>query len=242
MISIFLSVILLLPQYSIPQATGAIASSAAATVTFVKGNGATYGSSTITTATVTLTGVSAGDLMVGCLEYSSSGDTFTSFGDGTSTFTALSSTTDGVDDFGRAAYLLASVATGGVTYTGSWVSGASNIDLVIYEFHTTAGTWHYDASNQNAGVLTTAVTTGAITTTGSAEAISFCNKLAYDAATASNPLVNGVTPVEPSFSPVNTYDHYYYYLPTGAFVAGQGTLTYSTNTYWVTEIAAFSAH
>jgi hypothetical protein len=140
---------------------------------------------------------------------------------------------------GQVFYLLSSNGPG-KTYTAT-DGGLSNTETACFDFSSTTGTWHLDASNQ-AGGNGTSVDTGPITTTGTNEAVIFVGKLSSVAASTSSPLIAGSTPLEPSWSPISTHDHDYYQLLNTTFTNGHGTKTYSTATNWVANIAAFYAN
>ena len=217
-----------------------VSSGGAGVATLVRSNGAAAGSGG-TSFSIALTSVAAGDLITGCVAWTGTTGQFTNMTDGTTTFSALTPVSDTNGDAAVMGYQLSASKSGSVTYTYNFGSTVTFVLLTVYEFHTTAGVWHTDGANQAGAHGTSAAATGNITTTGSTEAITFCNKLSNTAATASNPRVNGVTPAEASFSPLGTYSHYYTYLPTAPFTGGQGTLTYSTNTDWIANLGAFSA-
>jgi hypothetical protein len=202
-------------------------------VTLVTSNGGASNS-------ITLTGVGAGDLVVCAVQ----NDTLSGSGtmsDGTSSLTALTQFNSGSAPGNQFFYILSSVASGSVTYTPSITGSIQE----CFEFHVTGGkTWHFDADNQNGVGGGTSVTTGNITTTGGngLEAVVFVNKLKNVASSVSNPLIDGITPVEPSWSPIGGANHHEYYLiPSIGTFTGQGTLTYGTSTNWVAGIVAFKA-
>ena len=204
-------------------------------VTYVTGNGAVANA-------VTLTGGSAGGLIVCSAHWSSTnpGSTAT-MSDGTNSLTLLSTThlNNTLNYFGDVFYTL-SATSGSKTYTVTATNSPAAIEVACMDFHTSSGSWHLDSSN-SASAYSASSDSGAITTTGSAEVVVLTGKLSDVAATTSNPLINGQTPAEPSWSPVATYDHYYYKLFTAPFTAGHGTRTYSGATNWNAEISAFYA-
>jgi hypothetical protein len=189
---------------------------------------------------VTLTGVQVGDLVV-CAVQNDSLTTSGTMSDGTSSLTPLAQFNSGSAPGNQFFYILSSVASGSVTYTPSLTGSIQE----CFEFHVTGGkTWHFDADNQNGVGGGTSVTTGNITTTGgnNLEAVVFVNKLKNIASSVSNPLIDGITPIEPSWSPIGgANQHEYYLIPTTGSFTGQGTLTYGTSTNWVAGIIAFKA-
>jgi hypothetical protein len=231
---------LLIPQavlsegryYAAPAAGGAIE------ITHVQG-AHNSGAAASTTLTVSLTGVTAGDLIVIFTGWDTAGTEVNSISDGTSSFSLLNVTNTGSNRSGKIGYLL-SANSGDKTYTITYSSAASNRIAFVAEFNASSGTWKFDASNQNGGTGT-AATTGTIHTVGTAGVAVFGNKLFETAATASNPLINGAAPTEPAYSPVDTYHHFYYRILTATFSGGGGALTYSTSTYWVSCLATFYA-
>lgn len=232
-----------LKKTTILKKTTVIATSVTApTLTFVQGNGTSLGGTGLSTCTVTLTGVAATDAIELGTQWTNVGITAT-VSDGTSSFTASAegAVTDGATDYGETFRLLSSVASGSVTYTVTYTPSGSTsyAECAVMEFHRTSGSWSYSSGQSNGAGATssTANDSGAITTTGPA-AVAFFSKLSTTAATTSNPLINGITPTEPSYSPLSTYDHNYYYLPTSGFTNGHCVSTYSTGTSWVSECLA----
>jgi len=201
--------------------------------THVQGTGST-------SATAALTGVTAGNLIVAFVAWTTLGTTITQISDGTSNLTALTRVDEGVDsaDHGQMFYLL-SANGGDRTYTITFSGTSDSVVFWVAEFNS-SGAWSYDASNGASGI-STAPNSGNISTTGTDEIAVWGNKLFNVAATLSNPLINGVTPTEPAYSPVDTYHHLYYRLLSSTFTDGAGAGTYSVSTQWVSLIAAFKA-
>lgn len=216
------------------------AAAAAQTVTAGPGGG-TYSNGT-TTVAETVSGVTAGDLVVAVLKWGngsghgSDSSTLSGVSDGTSTFTCLAQGGQATFEMAQVCYLL-SANGGNVTYTATFSQTLPNpAEIQVYTAHATSGTWAYDASAINYGLNTTSVTTGNVTTSGSAEFSVFSTKLYNTAANTSAPLMFGATPTEPSWSPTASLDHSYYSTATGT---GQGSLTYDAATEWVAVIASF---
>jgi hypothetical protein len=208
----------------------------AATASFVQANGNTlnYEQSSIT---VNLSGITAGNLIV--LHCAWSGDQAATASDGISSLAPLARVWDGGSNFGQVFYLLA--ANGGnKTFTVTFAGQITYPEVFVYEFAASQTvTWNYDTGH-GAGAYSTAASSGNITTqsTNPAIVITSTGKLYNVAATTSNPLIGGGTPVESSPSPVGTYDHQYYLLNT-PITNGAATLTYDGSTYWTRYVAAF---
>lgn len=226
-----------------PALTGAVAASAPVpTVTYVTSNANTAGGSYASIA-VALSGGNAGDLIACAVQWSNGAASVSGISDGTSSLTALSQVSDPNGNLGQNFYLL-SANGASKTYTATF-SGAlgGNPEIACFDFHASSGSWHFDAyataANPSGG--SSSVSVGPITTTGSAEALIFSGKLSTTAATTSNPLINGATPSQPSWSPINTYDHYYYSILTTPASSLTASKTYSTNTLWVAQLGAWYA-
>jgi hypothetical protein len=187
-----------------------------------------------TSITVTLSGVTAGNLI--CLFVAWNVDTTATASDGTDSLIALTKANASGRN-GQLFYLLSS-SSGNKTYTVSF-SESCNWQIVwVMEF--SGGTWTLDGETSGTGTGT-AATSGDISTTGADGIVVYGTKLFDTAATTSAPLINGVTPVEPAWSPIGTYHHQYYRILTAPFTNGSGDLTYSTSTNWVNNIAAFKS-
>jgi len=195
------------------------------------------GNSNTGSETITLNGITAGNLIVLNFAWDGYG-TVTGVSDGTSSLTGLTKYSfPGADNI-QCWYLL-SANGGNKTFT---VTTSGNIEsqvLFVSEFNA-SGAWSFDVEN-GANGFNTAPDTGNISTTGTDEVVICGNKLAQIGATLSNPLINAVTPTEPAYSPAGTYHHLFYRLLTATFSNGSASGTYSTNTYWVWNLTGFKA-
>ena len=123
-----------------------------------------------TTLAVQLTGVTPGSLIVAYVKWEGTAAGTVTLSDGVSTFTAdtLNSAANS-DLHGRFYYLLASSASGTVTYTATWSAAKSYRKLLVYRY-TYGGTVSFDGSNR-ATAASGSLNTGAIATTGSNEVV-----------------------------------------------------------------------
>lgn len=236
---LLLGALSLYPQ-SVPM--GALPSSGIIPSISIASSHATLTSASVTSASTTLSSGAAGDLIVCSAHGDATSYPTITMSDGTSSLTALTQAQylGSAHDFGQVFYLL-SANSGSATYTATFSFSSEGTEVACVDAHSSTGTWHYDASNQSSG-NGTSVSTGTITTTGTNEFVFFPGKLYNTAANTSNPLINGGAPSEGSFSPLSTYDHYYYRILTSTFSGGAGTKIYSTSTYWVAELTAFYAN
>jgi hypothetical protein len=212
------------------------------TASYVQGAVGSY-DTTSSTGTVALTGVTAGDLIVGCLSWNLGGTPSISISDGTTTATLLPEATDGTfHDYSLMWYIL-SANSGNRTYTVTTSIAVNSADYWVSQFHSSGpGSWHSDSGSGSGASSSTASNSGNFTTTYSANnATVNCTQIYNVAATTSSPSIGGNTPVEFPFSPTNTFDHQYYLLNTG-ITAGAASLTYSPATDWTNNAYSFANH
>lgn len=119
---------------------------------------------------VGLSTVTAGNLIVLWLQWQdAAGDATVS--DGSSTFAYSATVNNGNQELGRFAWTLSSVASGSVTYTGTFPGGAGGRTMAVMEFTKTSGTISVDTSGDGATGASGAATSQSSNTTGSAEII-----------------------------------------------------------------------
>lgn len=137
---------------------------------FVQGAGAHVNVNDQASASVQLTGVQAGHLIVVGVKWSI-GDVTCTVSDGTSSFTARARI--GTTTYAQQFYLLASVASGTVTYTATFSGAlADHPSITVQEFSYT-GTAAFDAAPANDGAagLNSSANSGTLSTTGTDELV-----------------------------------------------------------------------
>lgn len=198
--------------------------------------GADESGSNGTTITTSLTGITAGHPIV-CWVKHEGGDTVTiTVSDGTTSFTSrpiIHSTTASITS-GQFFYLLASVATGSVTYTATFSSGVPYRSIACYDLSAGA-TAAFDVSNgsgaDSAGGNT--ITSGTVTTTGST-AVAFGGYAEASGATFSSPLINGVA--ADHTQNVGTYGRVWMKILSATFSGGAATATLPSGNFAATGI------
>jgi hypothetical protein len=157
-------------------------------------------------ASVQLTGVTAGHLIVLLLHWDTVGGNAT-VSDGSSTFAYANTVSDGTHNlYSRLVYCLSSVASGTVTYTGTFPGGSGHQGMDVMEYSYSAGSIVLD--NINLGVVGTGTTVASqnFSTTGTSEVV-FGGTGVYTGGYAnfSNPLIGGAS----ADQSVTDYEQYY---------------------------------
>lgn len=191
---------------------------------------------------VGLTGVSAGNLIVLWLQWQdAAGDATVS--DGSSSFSYTTTVNSGNQELGRFAYTTSSVASGSVTYTGTFPGGAGGRTMSVFEFTKTAGTISLDTSGDGATGSGTACTSAASNTTSTNEVIvGACGIYAdrnYASATIGGTAVDQYQEVDDSGYGATTAQ-------TSRVIADGSTITGCTSTInidssggWVADMVSF---
>lgn len=157
-------------------------------------SGSNESGSTGTTITTSLTGVSAGSVMVAWVKHEGADSVTVTVSDGTTSFTdrPIVHSIHADTTSGQFFYLLSSVASGSVTYTATFSTAVAYRSIAIYELSAGAAA-SFDVSNGSgadaAGGNT--ITSGTVTTTGST-AVAFGGYAEASSASFSSPLINGV--------------------------------------------------
>jgi hypothetical protein len=226
-------------------------SGSAGTVTVVNSCSNIISTGTNTSNSCSITGVTAGDLIVLCgIADSGVSNSSLPMSDGTTSFTLTalqqsynSGSPDSKYQDEQCGYLL-SANPGNKTYTMTFADTVNNnyTSMFAVQLHSTVGTWHFDTSAGSSAAISanSSLNTGNFTTTGATEAVIWDTDLDFITATVSSPLIGSTTPNEFSFSPIGN-NHQYYMFNT-SFSGQAGTLTYSTPTYWQTTILALKAY
>lgn len=194
-------------------------------------SGATASGGGGTTIDKALTGILADDFVfVVCGNLSSNTMTVS---DGTTSFTAATVRSNNTIRF-QAFYLLASVATGNVTYTCTFGASSSSRDISVYVFTPTA-TPSFDQEASTGSATGTSLTSGNVTTTGTDEIVFGAgyndNTSIYSAQQINSVAADGTTsqPGEVSI---------WYRVVTATFT-GQATATIATSSRWICTVTAF---
>lgn len=161
-----------------------------ASITFLQKNHSTAAGPS-TTSTVTLTGVSAGSLIIVGQKSEGTGEgAITGISDGTSSFTLATETEHANGDLRWCyGYLLSSVASGSVTYTVTRAASATFYWTFVMEFSYSGGSASFDTENGASGT-STAPNSGSITT-GAAKTVCLGGYSHYNAVTISSMLIGG---------------------------------------------------
>lgn len=193
----------------------------------------------VSTLTVSLPGVQAGDLIVGCCLWGTTGNAsfLQTVSDGSTNAVTNDAINNSTNEQGVIFYWLAGKG-GTVTYTATFVGSDGGADfptITIMQFHSPVGaTWATDGAQSGAGALNSgAVNTGNISPTAGLDIAVFFAKLYDVGATVSNPEING----QPAIATPS--DAFAYYLPSVRPFTGAGTLTWSVPTNWVGIAQAF---
>lgn len=191
-----------------------------------------------TSLAATVTGVSAGDLVLVLSKWESS-DTTVSVSDGTSSLTQTSAShasVSGSEPFCTCHYLLSSVASGSVTYTVTWGASRPWRDVVVI-IYTPSGTVVTDGTPPAGnGGNSSSLASGSITTTGS-DGIAFGMYGEYGAIISATK-INGVNSDRLVTGGFANHTAIWAKSYTSGFIGtATGTLSYSNQ--WVSEIIAF---
>ena len=209
-------------------------------ISFVQQNSNVINNTGQITITTSLTGVTAGDLIVVGLFWGLNGNSVVaqSVSDGTNFASQYTAYNNGNGEYGQM-YFFLSAKGGNVTYTGEFNAGVPYPVIAVMQFHDNVPgtTWQADgASNGNGATNSSSVTTGNITTTETPDVAAFFFKLYDTGQTPSAIEINSVAATNSNVTNLSAY----YTLPIVPFT-GQGTATYSGNTNWVSLLAAFNA-
>jgi hypothetical protein len=196
-------------------------------------SGATSNNGTGGTIGVAVTGVHVGDLVFAVASHSSDTGAITC-SDGTTTLTPLPQLNSAGDAI-RGFYLLASVASGTVTYTATFTGTPTSRSLVVYVFTPSAAAT-FDQQNGNEDIGTTAGVSGTVTTT-IADQLCFGAQFNENQAASSVEKINGVARTAVIDS--GTHATLWYTTPSSTFAAGQATETIASSTIILTIIATF---
>lgn len=185
-------------------------------------------------ASVSLNGVTAGNLIVVCHSETLSGESGTlSCSDGTSTLNSVAASTG---DFVRVQiFYLLSANSGNRTYTVTGSGGFAYSTLVM-EFSHTGSISMEDYSN-NSGYETSSISSGNVQPTGYSVVVAVAND--YIGNTMSNWQVNGVAADGyQSYNDLRSWAHMWYRVVSSSF-DGAATATLSDVGYWAASAAVF---
>ena len=181
--------------------------------------------------TVSLTGVTAGNLIVLWVKWEGTTTGGATVSDGTTSLTMGTLSDPGDNTVGQFAYLL-SANGGNKTYTVTFPTGATFPRLRIAEF-SYSGTISLDAQNIGSGD-SAAPASGNITTTGTDEIVlgGFSESALV---TLSSPLINASAA---TFVVGGVHTKMWYRIVTSTFT-GNASATSDTSSFWVSNVIAF---
>lgn len=222
------------PIVSAPAATimvrGPVKASAAgaATFTYVNSNSVDGGtnSGSSTTATVAVTGVQAGDIVV--VHATNMSAATMTCSDGTSSLTGLTRHDGPSSGSCQFFYILSSVASGTVTYTVTYGSSAIYRGVAAYVYTpSAAASFDVQFSAGYDGYGDTAFATGPITTTGTTELIFAGGQESAGIRTMSNAQINSVAADHGFYTTNSSFVRYFTSAPGSS--SATGTWSASTN-------------
>lgn len=184
---------------------------------------------------VAVTGVHANDLVFVAASHGTDTGTITC-SDGTSTLTPLTQiNTSNSSTALRGFYILASVASGTVTYTATYTGTPTNRSIDVYVFTPSAAAT-FDQQNGTEVIATTAGVSGNVTTT-IADTLAFGAQTNENQSASSVEQINSVTRVAVIDS--GTGASLWYTTPSSTFSGGQASETIGSSTRILTAIATF---
>jgi len=181
--------------------------------------------------------VTAGDLLVAFISWGQPGHTFysvSSLSDGLLSFHLLTQLTpiNSGTESAQVGYML-SARAGINAFTLTFAGSVQFPQLVISEWHLSSNVWAFDSSAIAGLTGSTAMDTGALTTTGTTELVFFGNRI-FDMAS------NQVAPLIGAGLPVQLPQVFHYFLTfTAPATAIHGTATLLTSTNWAAALAGF---
>jgi hypothetical protein len=185
-----------------------------------------------TTVAVNLSGIVAGDLIVAFAGNAS--DSTMTLSDGTSSFTGLTAQSLASKQI-RGFYLLASVATGTVTYTATFAPTAVSKELHVWAFNPGSAVSLDTERHDGQAASSTAVSSGSITTTGTDEVVVAAVYQGSNAAVTVMQIggVNAATTIAPGGNQAS-WDR----ILTGT-LTGSATATLASAQTWLCSVQAF---
>jgi hypothetical protein len=204
-------------------------------------SGADESGSSGTTITVQLTGVSANNVIVCWVKHEGASSVTITVGDGTSSFTSrpIIHSTTADTTHGQFFYLLASVATGTVTYTATFSVGVPYRTIGCYELSVGGSGAAFDTSNGSGADSGGGNTiTSDTVTTSVATAVAFGGYAEYSSAAFSSPLVNGVA--ADHTQNVGTFGRMWMRVLSATFSGGAATATLPSGNIAATGIIVLS--
>ena len=183
---------------------------------------------------VSLTGITAGNLLVVWLTWGTA-DGAPTLSDGTSSFTAGTKVSIS-GGYGQFFYRL-SANGGNKTITATFSPNVDYPEITVSEIAASSGIWAFDAQNTGTGTSASPAS-GVINTSGTEEVVfGGCNPANYPDTTSSE-LINGVAAIEPTYSPA-FLSSVWYRLLSATFSNGNASATLPGSQDWVCNIIAF---
>ena len=221
-------------------ASGSASGGGGGSIAFVR-QGFVYAGA-VASATVALTGVGAGNLLIS-VAFWEGADTTVSISDGTTTFTngtagVNSATIDGTWDVRqRPAYLLGVASGGNKTITLTLGASRNTVALHVLEFSKTAGAWALDGQAAYGQGNGTAMASGSLTTSGNpVVAVGWARNWTNQTVTA--PLIGGQAALGLQSDGATSGGSWY---RIGALAGGTAQATSSSSDQWLSGLIAVRA-
>lgn len=210
--------------------------SAEAAFTKIQSN-TTVADGSATTVAVSLTGVTAGNLIV-CFIKGEGGSVSITVSDGTSTL-ADGTRTDSTSGGAQFSYLL-SANGGNRTYTATFGAAQTFRRIFVIEFSYTGGsTGSLDAQNTGSGT-STAPASGTITTTGTDEVV-LGFYVDFSGQLSTSEQINGVAADFVLDNPAVANDAMWYRILSATFSGGTASATIAVSGEWICNVIAIKA-
>lgn len=192
-----------------------------------------------TNVTVSLTGVTAGSLVVVLVGFEGGGATTCSVSDGTDTFQACTQFNHSNGDNNCQIHFLLSSTSGNKTYTATFGAARAFKRIHVYEVSYSGSVTLVTERGQQDATAGTAVSSGNLRLDTS-ESIVFAIAKEYAVTTFSSPLVNGAA-ADGSIinSPVDSHTATWHERVTSPFSSGAASITSSASMDWLCAAAAF---
>lgn len=202
--------------------------------THINGNFKQNGATGVSSDSITINGVTAGNLIVFYATWNGSNGGTVDVSDGTTTFQKGTLVAQSTVVWGQMFYLL-SANGGNKTYTITWSTDVDYPGMTVSEFNA-SGAWSFDAQNTGSA-SSTSISTGNISTSGTSEVV-YAGQGNDGGYSPSSPQINGSAGTVPNYGAGS--DRVWYRLLSATFSNGAATATITTSP-WVCNVIAFKA-
>lgn len=206
-------------------------------------NSSAEASAEATTISKTVTGISAGSLVVVWVKGENTTVATLSVSDGTSSLTGGTKTEHANGELrGQFFYITSSVASGSVTYTATYTGGSGNSfrSMIVMEF-TYTGTCAFDTQATNQSASSTAVTSTSMTTSADTNHVVIGGYGEFSNATLSSALVAGAAADGLFQLSATNFTGMWRKTFTSGTVTGAATATLSSAQPWICNGIAFKS-